>query len=184
MTWHCGERDRDLAGAELTCLFAWGIIDREKGPLRHSIGLQSGATGGAVSWGVLDRLLEDEQIESEAVSGPSWGSVTADAITRGYYWSGSGMSSASVSGAVCQVVPCGGGVWAGQPRLCAAVPGEFGFRHDNFSLSWNPFGYHIVRETLPEIVDSSGCASDVRCACSSARPTFRRRKRRCSARMS
>ena len=51
------------------------------------LALQGGGAHGAYSWGVIDRLLEDERIEIEGISGTSAGAmngvVMADALTRG-----------------------------------------------------------------------------------------------------
>ncbi|HSH49898.1 MAG TPA: patatin-like phospholipase family protein [Halomonas sp.] len=50
------------------------------------LALQGGGSHGALTWGVLDRLLEDERLEIEAISGTSAGAmngvVMADGITR------------------------------------------------------------------------------------------------------
>lgn len=52
-----------------------------------SLALQGGGAHGAFTWGVLDRLLEDEHLEIEAISGTSAGAmnaaVVADGLTRG-----------------------------------------------------------------------------------------------------
>ncbi|CAM3532043.1 patatin-like phospholipase family protein [Halomonas lysinitropha] len=54
---------------------------------RVDLALQGGGAHGAFTWGVLDRLLEDERIEIEGISGTSAGAmngvVMADALTRG-----------------------------------------------------------------------------------------------------
>lgn len=51
------------------------------------LALQGGGAHGAYSWGVVDRLLEDDRIEIEGISGTSAGAmngvVMADALTRG-----------------------------------------------------------------------------------------------------
>src|SRR6266581_6521639 len=48
-----------------------------------TLGLQGGGSHGAFTWGVLDRLLEDERIEIEAVSGASAGAMNAVALAHG-----------------------------------------------------------------------------------------------------
>ncbi len=52
-----------------------------------TLALQGGGAHGAFTWGVLDRLLEDERIVIEGVSGTSAGAmnavVTADGLVRG-----------------------------------------------------------------------------------------------------
>ena len=41
------------------------------------LALQGGGAHGAFTWGVLDRLLEEESLEIQAVSGTSAGAMTA-----------------------------------------------------------------------------------------------------------
>lgn len=47
------------------------------------IALQGGGSHGAFTWGVLDRLLEEETIEIAGVSGTSAGAMNAMALTQG-----------------------------------------------------------------------------------------------------
>ncbi|UYV19884.1 patatin-like phospholipase family protein [Halomonas qaidamensis] len=51
------------------------------------LALQGGGAHGAYTWGVIDRLLEDDRIDIEGISGTSAGAmngvVMADALTRG-----------------------------------------------------------------------------------------------------
>ena len=49
-----------------------------------SLALQGGGAHGAFTWGVLDRLLEDEHIVIEAISGTSAGAMNAAALAAGY----------------------------------------------------------------------------------------------------
>jgi NTE family protein len=53
-------------------------------PRRVSLALQGGGAHGAFTWGVLDRLLEDERIVIEAVSGTSAGAMNAAALAAGH----------------------------------------------------------------------------------------------------
>jgi len=48
-----------------------------------TLALQGGGSHGAFTWGVLDRLLEDERIEIEALSGASAGAMNAVALAHG-----------------------------------------------------------------------------------------------------
>lgn len=48
-----------------------------------NLALQGGGAHGAFSWGVLDRLLADERIEIEAISGTSAGAMNAVAAAEG-----------------------------------------------------------------------------------------------------
>ena len=54
---------------------------------RMCLALQGGGAHGAFTWGVLDRLLQEETLEVEAVSGTSAGAmngaVLVDALKRG-----------------------------------------------------------------------------------------------------
>ena len=49
-----------------------------------NLALQGGGSHGAFSWGVLDRLLEDDRLEIEAVTGASAGAMNAVALAAGY----------------------------------------------------------------------------------------------------
>jgi NTE family protein len=49
-----------------------------------SLALQGGGSHGAFTWGVLDRLLEDERIAVDAISGASAGAVNAVVLAHGY----------------------------------------------------------------------------------------------------
>ena len=48
-----------------------------------SLALQGGGSYGAFTWGVLDRLLEDERIELKGVSGASAGAINAAGLAHG-----------------------------------------------------------------------------------------------------
>ncbi|MBE2244476.1 MAG: patatin-like phospholipase family protein [Burkholderiaceae bacterium] len=53
-------------------------------PRRIDLALQGGGTHGAFTWGVLDRLLEDEHIVIGAISGSSAGAMNAVALAAGW----------------------------------------------------------------------------------------------------
>lgn len=53
-------------------------------PVKHiELALQGGGSHGAFTWGVLDRLLEDERIEIDAISGTSAGAMNAAVLAGG-----------------------------------------------------------------------------------------------------
>jgi NTE family protein len=52
-------------------------------PKKVLLAMQGGAAFGAFGWGVLDRLLADERLEIEGVSGTSSGAVNAAVLTYG-----------------------------------------------------------------------------------------------------
>jgi NTE family protein len=49
-----------------------------------NLALQGGGAHGAFTWGVLDRLLEDERIAIEGISGTSAGAVNAVVLAQGF----------------------------------------------------------------------------------------------------
>lgn len=51
--------------------------------IRINLGLQGGGAHGAFTWGVLDRLLDEEDIEVAAISGTSAGAMNAAAFKAG-----------------------------------------------------------------------------------------------------
>ena len=55
-----------------------------KEPLRLNLALQGGGAHGAFTWGVLDRLLDEEDVEINAISGTSAGAMNAAILVDGY----------------------------------------------------------------------------------------------------
>lgn len=53
------------------------------GPRPVSLGLQGGGAYGAFTWGVLDRLLDDESIVFDGISGTSAGAINAVVMADG-----------------------------------------------------------------------------------------------------
>lgn len=56
----------------------------ENGPHKLNLALQGGGTHGAFTWGVIDRLLEEKDIELHAVSGTSAGAMNGAVLATGY----------------------------------------------------------------------------------------------------
>lgn len=52
--------------------------------IRINLALQGGGAHGAFTWGVLDRLLDEKEIEIAAISGTSAGAFTGAALKAGY----------------------------------------------------------------------------------------------------
>lgn len=94
-------RDRNTTSA------AKGPRSAGPAPRPISLALQGGGAHGAFTWGVLDRLLEDERIVIEAISGTSAGAmnavVLADGLQKGgrdgaraalhHFWEGASRSA-------------------------------------------------------------------------------------------
>jgi NTE family protein len=55
-----------------------------RAPLLVDLALQGGGSHGAFTWGVLDRLLEDERINIEGISATSAGAMNGTVLTYGY----------------------------------------------------------------------------------------------------
>jgi len=53
-------------------------------PKRVNVALQGGGAHGALTWGVLDRLLEDGRLEIEGISGTSAGAMNAAVLAAGH----------------------------------------------------------------------------------------------------
>jgi NTE family protein len=63
-----------------------------------NIALQGGGSHGAFTWGVLDRLLEDDRLDIAAVSGTSAGAMNAVAFTDGWVAGGAEGARAKLAG--------------------------------------------------------------------------------------
>jgi NTE family protein len=59
-----------------------------KNKTRLSLALQGGGAHGALTWGVLDRLLEEEKLELEGFSGTSAGAMNAAVLAYGLHIGG------------------------------------------------------------------------------------------------
>ncbi len=55
-----------------------------------NLALQGGGAHGAFTWGVLDRILEDRRLETDAISGTSAGAMNAVALADRFHSGGAG----------------------------------------------------------------------------------------------
>jgi NTE family protein len=53
-------------------------------PVLVDLALQGGGAHGAFTWGVLDRLLEEPDLQIEGISGTSAGAMNAAVLADGY----------------------------------------------------------------------------------------------------
>ena len=67
-----------------------GHARKGAGPLRLNLALQGGGAHGAFTWGVLDRLLEEEDVQIAGISGTSAGAMNAAVLVDGYHEGGRG----------------------------------------------------------------------------------------------
>ena len=66
------------------------------GPIRINLALQGGGAHGAFTWGVLDRLLQDDGIEVAGISGASAGALNGAALKAGLISGGRDQARASL----------------------------------------------------------------------------------------
>jgi NTE family protein len=129
-----------------------------------NLGLQGGGSHGAFTWGVLDRLLEDERLSFEGITASSAGAVNAVVLAHGLteggrdgarqtlrrFWKR--MSEKTSHGMM-------------QPSLIDKFSGNFGLEHSPGYLFmdalsyftspylYNPLNLNPLRGVLEEIVD-------------------------------
>lgn len=121
-----------------------------------NLALQGGGAHGAFTWGVLDRLLEEEKLEFGWISGTSAGAVNAVALASGLV-SGSRTKARENLFKVWQAVHK-----AGVPDLTRFNPFLYGLSRSN-SLAqvaslwspyeFNPLGFDPLRRILSDHVD-------------------------------
>ena len=106
-------------------------------PQRIDLALQGGGSHGAFTWGVLDRLLEDEELAFDGVSGTSAGALNAAVLATGLAEGGRAGARAALRAfwhdVAAQQSPYGScfGAWPGAPSATPAL--------GSFNLDWNPF---------------------------------------------
>ncbi len=128
-------------------------------PAPLSLALQGGGSFGAFTWGVLDRLLEAEEIGFDAVSGTSAGAVNAVVLAAGLAQGGRAAARQALDrvwrrlSAAAAWTPFGSAsaLFSGPSELVAAV---FDLSSRIFSpYQFNPFALDPLRAILAEEVD-------------------------------
>jgi NTE family protein len=124
--------------------------------VRLNLALQGGGAHGAFTWGVLDRLLEDDELEINWISGASAGAVNAVAVAAGLSEGGKTTARNKLRS-----------VWeavhkAGVPDLLRLNPFLYGFTRTphlaQMASLWspyefNPLGFDPLRRLLAESID-------------------------------
>jgi NTE family protein len=124
--------------------------------LKINLALQGGGAHGAFTWGVLDRLLEEERLTFGWVSGTSAGAVNAVALAAG-------LAAGGREGARAKLRQ----VWesvhkAGVPDLLRLNPFLFGLSNSSTlaqvasflsPYDFNPLGFDPLRALLAETID-------------------------------
>ncbi|MEB2336527.1 MAG: patatin-like phospholipase family protein [Burkholderiales bacterium] len=127
------------------------------------LALQGGGAHGAFTWGVLDRLLEDERLEISAVSGSSAGAMNAVVMASGLMAGGRRQAREALRsfwasvGASAQLNPLNGGLF-GTLFASAAKWSPLGqyldFTTQVFSpYQLNPLNLNPLRRMLADAVD-------------------------------
>ncbi len=138
------------------------------GPRPLSLALQGGGSLGAFTWGVLDRLLQDDRIALEAVSGASAGAVNAVVLADGLAGGGRDAARAKLervwrrlsrasTGAGAAGHPMAA-LLAGNPLLAGAASAMTALAFDVSTkllspYQSNPLGINPLRDILAEEVD-------------------------------
>ena len=136
------QQARDILGANAA---AWP-------PKRLSLALQGGGSFGAFTWGVLDRLLDEGEVEFDAISGASAGAVNAVVLAAGMI---DGRAEAKAGLARFWKRMSKSASFLPMTSLASATMGA-GFNVFARSLlphQFNPFDLNPLREALAEEID-------------------------------
>ena len=127
------------------------LVSRPNGErLPTALALQGGGAYGAFTWGVLDRILEDETFRPAAVSGASAGAVNAVIMASGYLKNGTEGARAALR--------C---LWSRVGQMSALSPMSLPGASVPFDLltrvlspyQFNPLNLNPLRDLLVELVD-------------------------------
>ncbi len=129
-----------------------------------NIALQGGGSHGAFTWGVLDRLFEDDRIWIEAVSGTSAGGMNAVVAAQGMFENGA-IGARQRLAEFWQAVSRAGRGSPIQRSIFAQLSGSWsldsslGYQYFNIlqrvasPYDLNPFDHNPLRSLVEEIVD-------------------------------
>lgn len=131
---------------------------------RITLALQGGGSHGALTWGVLDRILEDERLEIAAISGTSAGAMNAVVLVDGLHRAGRAGARRALEdfwravSDIARLSPVQRSLW---DRLTGSFsldssPGYFFFDHLTRLFSpyqLNPFDINPLRDLLRATID-------------------------------
>lgn len=130
---------------------------------RVGIALQGGGAHGAFTWGVLDRLLEDDQLIAEAMCGTSAGAVNAVTCAYGLHLGGP-IKAKELLEQLWKKIAMGGS-YLFKPSIFDKAynngdiynsPGYMMFNAMSQVMSpynFNPFNYNPLRDILNDLID-------------------------------
>ena len=139
-------------------------------PRTINLALQGGGAHGAFTWGALDRLLEEERLEIEGISGTSAGAMNAAILKTGLLYGGREGARAQLDrfwGSIRQCAQANTNPtaeWLGlfftdAARMLDKVMRERAYQlRDSFSRAlspyeWNPLNLNPLRDLLEEMID-------------------------------
>ena len=129
-----------------------------------NIALQGGGSHGAFAWGVLDRLLEEETLQFEGISGTSAGAANAVVLADGFAAGGREGAREALRGYWQRVSD----LWSRgpfKPPLISGKNSDFGLENSpgfrfiepmtHFASPYqlNPFNFNSFRDMLAEAID-------------------------------
>ncbi|PLL13248.1 patatin [Tabrizicola sp. TH137] len=118
--------------------------------IRLNLALQGGGAHGAFTWGVLDRLLEDEGLDIAALSGTSAGALNAAALKAGMITGGRQGAKDSLAALWAQVANVGDfrmarwmqPFWSASRLMSEAVENAFPVSPQGIAAQvWSPYGW-------------------------------------------
>jgi NTE family protein len=148
--------------------------------VKVDLALQGGGAHGAFTWGVLDRLLDEEWIEVEGITATSAGAMNAAAFKQGWLQAGRAGAKAALQrfwfgvAGLDGFMPDAMAAWlravAPSPALISraleaspAVLAAEAFTRVLSPYQFNPFNYHPMRRVVEDLLDYD-------CVCAEAEP--------------
>lgn len=136
----------------------------KKATLELNLALQGGGAHGAFTWGVLDRLLDEEDIAIKGISGTSAGAMNAAVLIDGYNEGGRAKAKAQLREFWYEISAASGSAFGRQMPSDATmhIPGMDWLSALNpidvmtrvFSpYEYNPMNYNPLRTVLERILD-------------------------------
>jgi len=111
-----------------------------------NLALQGGGALGALTWGVLDRLLDERHLRIEAISGTSAGAMNAAALASGWV-SGCRQGAQKTLSAFWEAVGTSSGSLPGSTRLLIDLSRLFS------PSQLNPFDLNPLRKIISDHID-------------------------------
>ena len=156
-----------------------------------NLALQGGGSHGAFTWGVLDRILEEERLDFEGISATSAGAVNAVVLVDGLAAGGREAAKHALRSYWKKVSDLASrGVF--QPSMIDKANPNFGLEHSPGYLfmesltyfaspyQMNPFNYNPLKDLLAEAIDFERVRQQTTSNCSLVRPTCKPPKSRSS----